>query len=271
MRFGVRAPHFLKPPGSAAHSNGPVLDDEILSDREVSAVIESNGGSVVKEMSIQNVDRSVGGRIAGAIASKHGDDGFKGEIKLSFVGSAGQSFGVWNTSGVHLRVEGDCNDYVGKGINGGTIVAIKPEDSSFSSEQNVIAGNTCLYGATGGQVFLSGRVGERFGIRNAGCEAVIEGSGDHLGEYMTNGVIIALGTVGRNVGAGMSGGLLYIYDPEEKGLQLNADNRRNAFRITARAGQEQLKSLIQRPGCVETFWASGFRVWVFGFRLRQRL
>ena len=114
MRFGVRAPHFLKPPGSAAHSNGPVLDDEILSDREVSAVIESNGGSVVKEMSIQNVDRSVGGRIAGAIASKHGDDGFKGEIKLSFVGSAGQSFGVWNTSGVHLRVEGDCNDYVEK-------------------------------------------------------------------------------------------------------------------------------------------------------------
>lgn len=232
--------------GSAAHSNGPVLDDEILSDREVAAVIESNGGSVVKEMSIQNVDRSVGGRIAGAIASKHGDDGFKGEIKLSFVGSAGQSFGVWNTSGVHLRVEGDCNDYVGKGINGGTIVAIKPQDSSFSSEQNVIAGNTCLYGATGGQVFLSGRVGERFGIRNAGCEAVIEGSGDHLGEYMTNGVIIALGTVGRNVGAGMSGGLLYIYDPEEKGLQLNADNRRNAFRVTARAGQEQLKSLIQR-------------------------
>ena len=94
---------------------------------------------------------------------------------------------------------------------------------------------------------MSGRVGERFGIRNAGCEAVIEGSGDHLGEYMTNGVIVALGTVGRNVGAGMSGGLLYIYDPEEKGLQLNADNGRNAFRVTARAGQGQLKSLIQRP------------------------
>ncbi|CAE7769716.1 gltB [Symbiodinium sp. CCMP2592] len=232
--------------GSAAHSNGPVLDDEILSDPAVSAVIESNSGSVCKAMSIQNVNRSVGGRIAGAIASKYGDDGFKGEIELSFVGSAGQSFGVWNTSGVHLRVEGDCNDYVGKGINGGTIVATKPQDSFFSSEQNVIAGNTCLYGATGGQVFLSGRVGERFGIRNAGCEAVIEGSGDHLGEYMTNGVIVALGTVGRNVGAGMSGGLLYIYDPEEKGLQLNADNRRNAFRVTARAGHDQLKSLIQR-------------------------
>ena len=183
-----------------------MLDDEILSDPAVSAVIESNSGSACKEMSIQNVSRSVGGRIAGVIASKYGDDGFKGEIELSFVGSAGQSFGVWNTSGVHLRVEGDCNDYVGKGINGGTIVAVQPQDSFFSSEHNVIAGNTCLYGATGGQVFLSGRVGERFGIRNAGCEAVIEGSGDHLGEYMTNGVIVALGTVGRNVGAGMSGG-----------------------------------------------------------------
>ena len=117
--FKIRTFHFLKLRGSAAHSNGPVLDDEILSDPAVSAVLESNSGSACKEMSIQNVNRSVGGRIAGVIASKYGDDGFKGEIELSFVGSAGQSFGVWNTSGVHLRVEGDCNDYVGKGINGG--------------------------------------------------------------------------------------------------------------------------------------------------------
>ena len=233
---------------SPAHSNGPVLDDEILADPDVAAVIDGNSGSVHKQMNIENVNRSVGGRIAGVIASKYGDHGFQGEIELSFVGSAGQSFGVWNTSGMCLRVTGDCNDYVGKGINGGTIVAVKPLESSFPSDKNVIAGNTCLYGATGGQVFLNGVVGERFGIRNAGCEAVIEGSGDHLGEYMTNGVIVALGAVGRNVGAGMSGGLLYIYDPEDEGLEMNADNSRNVFRVTAPAGQEQLRSLIQRLG-----------------------
>ena len=108
--------------------------------------------------------------------------GFQGRIELNFNGSAGQSFGVWNTSGVFLKVVGDCNDYVGKGMNGGRIVAVAPEASTFVAEENVIAGNTCLYGATGGEVFLNGRVGERFGVRNAGCHAVVEGAGDHLGE-----------------------------------------------------------------------------------------
>merc|ERR1719323_248090 len=102
-------------------------------------------------------------------------------------------------------------------MNGGTITADPPDGSNFESQNNVIAGNTCLYGATGGQVFLSGRCGERFGVRNAGCEAVIEGAGDPLGEYMTNGVIVSLGHVGRNIGAGMSGGLIYVYDPEDEG------------------------------------------------------
>ncbi|CAK9093820.1 unnamed protein product [Durusdinium trenchii] len=229
---------------SAAHSNGPVLDDDILEVSKVAKVIEENSGKVEMSMDIQNTNRALGGRIAGTIASKYGDHGFKGEIHLNFTGSAGQSFGAWNTSGVLLQVTGDCNDYVGKGMNGGTIVAIAPPESSFPSQENVIAGNTCLYGATGGEVFFNGRVGERFGVRNAGCRAVIEGAGDHLGEYMTNGVIVALGRVGRNVAAGMSGGLLYIYEGER--MDLNADNARNVFRVTSEAGEKQLKELVEK-------------------------
>ncbi|CAJ1415503.1 unnamed protein product [Effrenium voratum] len=229
-----------------AHSNGPVLDEEILAEEEVAKVIEENGGRAQLAMDIRNTHRSVGGRIAGVIAARHGDYGFQGEVHLNFAGSAGQSFGVWNTGGVFLKVTGDCNDYVGKGMNGGCIVAVKPEESSFAAQENVIAGNTCLYGATGGEVFLSGRVGERFGVRNAGCRAVVEGAGDHLAEYMTNGVIVALGRIGRNVGAGMSGGLLYIYEPEDKGIQLNADNEANAFRVTSELGRAQLKELVEK-------------------------
>lgn len=231
---------------STAHSNGPVLDDEILADTEVAQLIDNNEGTVEKEFAVCNIDRSVAGRVAGVVASKHGDDGFKGTLKLNFTGSAGQSLGVFNTQGVHIRVTGDCNDYVGKSMSGGSIVCVPPEGSSFDSSENVIAGNTCLYGATGGEVFLNGRVGERFGVRNAGCHAVIEGSGDHMGEYMTNGVIVALGDVGRNVAAGMSGGLLYIYDPEGNGLKMNDDNKSNIFRVTSSAAQEQLQGLIQK-------------------------
>jgi len=231
---------------SSAHSNGPVLDDELLADAEIAQLIESNSGTVKKEAAVTNIDRSVGGRIAGAIASKYGDYSFKGEMKLDFKGSAGQSFGVFNTQGMHLRVTGECNDYVGKSMNGGTIVCVPPEGSSFEAQDNVIAGNTCLYGATGGEIFLNGRVGERFGVRNAGCHAVIEGSGDHIGEYMTNGVIVALGNVGRNIAAGMSGGLIYMYDPKDQGLQVHVDNERNVFRVTSAAGQDQLQALVQK-------------------------
>eukprot|EP00442_Polarella_glacialis_P025026 CAMPEP_0115070112 /NCGR_PEP_ID=MMETSP0227-20121206/12932_1 /TAXON_ID=89957 /ORGANISM="Polarella glacialis, Strain CCMP 1383" /LENGTH=1705 /DNA_ID=CAMNT_0002456589 /DNA_START=111 /DNA_END=5228 /DNA_ORIENTATION=- len=229
-----------------AHSNGPVLDDDILADPEVAKIIETNSGSVTINLPIRNINRSVGGRIAGDIATLHGDYGFNGELKLNFTGSAGQSFGVFNIKGVHLHVTGECNDYVGKGMNGGTLVCVPPPDSQFAAADNVIAGNTCLYGATGGEVFLHGRAGERFGVRNAGCHAVIEGSGDHLGEYMTNGVIVALGHVGRNVGAGMSGGLLYLYDPQDKGVQMNSDNARNVFRVTSSAGVDQLRGLVQK-------------------------
>jgi len=230
-----------------AHSNGPVLDDEILADPEVAKVIEENDGKVKMSMDIRNTNRSLGGRLAGTIAARYGDHGFKGELHLDFTGSAGQSFGVWNTGGVFLKVTGDCNDYVGKGMNGGRILAVAPESSSFASQENVIAGNTCLYGATGGEVFFNGTVGERFGVRNAGCSAVVEGAGDHLGEYMTNGVIVALGDVGRNVAAGMSGGILYLYsEADDDRPEINRDNVQNIFRVTSEAGEKQLKELVEK-------------------------
>jgi len=231
---------------SSAHSNGPTLDDELLQDNRVVNIINDNVGTLEKNLEIRNINRSVGGRLAGAIARKHGDTGFNGELKLNFKGAAGQSFGVWNIQGVHLKVEGELNDYVGKGMNGGSIIAVPPTKSTFDPNVNIIAGNTCLYGAIGGEVFLNGRVGERFGVRNGGCRAVVEGAGDHLGEYMTNGVIVSLGRIGRNVGAGMSGGLLYVYDPEDEGLQMHSDNVRNLFRVTSEAGQQELKDLVQK-------------------------
>jgi len=231
---------------SPAHANGPVLDDDILGQPEIRQLLEQNSGSVQKELDICNTDRSVGGRIAGAIARKHGNYGFHGELNLTFSGSAGQSFGVWNIQGVNLRVIGECNDYVAKGMCGGTIVVSPHSDSTFKAEDNVIAGNTCLYGATGGEVFLNGRAGERFGVRNAGCHAIIEGAGDHLGEYMTNGIVVSLGRIGRNVGAGMSGGLIYVYDPEDQGLLMNELNAQNVFRVTSQAGEQQLRDLIEK-------------------------
>jgi len=233
-----------------AHSNGTVFDDLVVNDPEFRTFVQKNNGVFEQEHTITNTDRAVGGRISGAIAREHGDDGFQGTLNLKFKGAAGQSFGVFNIKGLHLRMEGEVNDYMGKGMNGGSITIFPPSGSAFAGEQSemAIAGNTCLYGATGGRVFVSGRVGERFGVRNAGVQAVIEGSGDHLGEYMTNGVIVALGSTGRNIGAGMSGGLLYLYDPMDqiKSYELvNQDNSDNADRVVSPDGEQQLKELIE--------------------------
>lgn len=224
------------------HSNGAVLDDDILADSEIKQAIEQQG-TVSKTYRIVNTDRSVGARIAGVIAQKYGNDGFEGEIKLNFQGAAGQSFGAFNLPGVNLHLEGEANDYVGKGIYGGEIVIVPPQNANYQPEDNAIIGNTCLYGATGGVLYANGRAGERFAVRNSTAKAVIEGAGDHLCEYMTGGVIVVLGSVGRNVGAGMTGGLAYILDPSlpEK---LNPEIVK-IQRVGTAAGAEQLKSLIE--------------------------
>ncbi len=154
--------------------------------------------------------------LSGEIAGKYGDEGLPDNdvIKVTFKGSAGQSFGAFLARGVMFRLEGDANDYVGKGLSGGRIVIVPPKGTVFKPEDNIIAGNTILYGATSGEIFINGRVGERFCVRNSGASAVVEGVGDHCCEYMTGGRTVVLGPTGRNFAAGMSGGVAYVYDPE---------------------------------------------------------
>jgi glutamate synthase (ferredoxin) len=160
------------------------------------------------------VHRTVGAMLSGAIARKHGSKGLPEDtIRISFNGSAGQSFGAFLAKGVSLTLEGDANDYVGKGLSGGKIVVFPPKDATYPPEENIVIGNTVLYGATSGEAYFSGVAGERFAVRNSGATAVVEGVGDHGCEYMTNGTVVVLGKTGRNFAAGMSGGIAYVYDP----------------------------------------------------------
>ena len=161
---------------------------------------------------ISNTDRSVGANVSGEIASRYGEDGLSGSLNLNFMGSAGQSFGCWNANGLNITLNGDANDYVGKGMNGGKIIIKNDADFAINDEKTILAGNTCLYGATGGEVYISGSVGERFAVRNSGAKAVIEGAGDHCCEYMTGGHVTILGDVGLNFAAGMTGGFAYVLD-----------------------------------------------------------
>ncbi len=162
-----------------------------------------------------NCDRSIGARLSGEIAKRHGNLGLSdAPITLELKGTAGQSLGVWNAGGLHIRLEGDANDYVGKGMAGGQITIFPPKGSPFASQDTAIIGNTCLYGATGGKLFAAGTAGERFAVRNSGAQAVIEGAGDHCCEYMTGGLVTVLGHTGLNFGAGMTGGFAYVLDLE---------------------------------------------------------
>ncbi|MDT8397544.1 MAG: glutamate synthase large subunit [Pseudomonadales bacterium] len=163
-----------------------------------------------------NFNRSIGARLSGEIARRHGNQGMaENPITLHLRGSIGQSFGVWNAGGLIMKLEGDANDYVGKGMAGGKLVIVPPAGSSFNTRETTIIGNTCLYGATGGKLFAAGMAGERFGVRNSGAQAVVEGAGDHCCEYMTGGLITILGNTGHNFGAGMTGGFAYVLDLEK--------------------------------------------------------
>ena len=189
---------------------GSPLDDQILND--IGSAIE-DGRTFQGSYEILNRDRTVGGRISGRIAQVHGDGGLPpGSIDLIFRGSAGQSFGAWLASGVRLNLIGEANDYVAKGMSGGEITVCPPPGSRFLEQKATLVGNTVLYGATGGDLFVAGGAGERFGVRNSGGRAVVEGVGDHACEYMTRGVVVILGDTGRNLGAGMSNGMAYVLD-----------------------------------------------------------
>ena len=175
------------------------------------AIEAKSGGEFV--YAVTNCDRSIGARLSGEIAKRHGNQGMsEAPIQLKLTGTAGQSFGVWNAGGLHMDLEGDANDYVGKGMTGGRLVIRPPRGSVFKTQETSIVGNTCLYGATGGKLFAAGTAGERFGVRNSGAMAVVEGAGDHCCEYMTGGLITVLGSTGYNFGAGMTGGFAYVLD-----------------------------------------------------------
>ena len=194
------------------HGLNQALDHQLIA--KAKPALESKT-PVTGKFAIRNVHRTVGAMLGGEIARRYGSDGLPdGTINFRFEGSAGQSFGAFVPSGVTLELEGDANDYLGKGLSGGRIIAYPPKTSSFLPEESILVGNVVLYGATSGEVFLNGIAGERFAVRNSGAVAVVEGVGDHGCEYMTNGTVIVLGSTGRNFAAGMSGGVAYVYDDQ---------------------------------------------------------
>ena len=209
-----RRPKAVYPPNPAHSGKVDPLALQMAEDVRVPLL---EGASVVREYAVRNINRSLGARAAGVVAERRGNRGLEGATaEFRFTGSAGQSFGAFLTHGIRLVLEGEANDYVGKGMGGGDIVIRPPDGSRFASGENVILGNAALYGATAGRLFAAGRAGERFAVRNSGAIAVVEGVGDHACEYMTGGLAVILGETGRNFGAGMTNGLAFVLDQGAK-------------------------------------------------------
>ena len=192
------------------HDLEGILDEQLIANSQKAIV---DGEEVNLDFAIRNTNRAVGTMLSGIIAEKYGEDGLPDNtINVKFKGSAGQSFGAFLVKGVGFKLEGETNDYFAKGLSGGRISILPPIRSNFNAEDNIIAGNTGLYGATSGELYINGQVGERFAVRNSGAIAVVEGAGDHCCEYMTGGRVVVLGPTGRNFAAGMSGGVAYVWD-----------------------------------------------------------
>ena len=214
------------------HGLHKALDHQLIA--QAQAAID-NGTPVEINLPVRNANRTVGAMLSGRVAQKYGEDGLPDDtIKINLQGSGGQSFGAFLAPGVSINLAGDTNDYMGKGIGGGRIVIVPPEGSGFVAEDNIIIGNVALYGATGGDVFIRGRAGERFAVRNSGARAVVEGVGDHGCEYMTGGVVAVIGSAGRNFGAGMSGGIAFVHDPD------------GDFHIRFNDGMADLEDLVEQ-------------------------
>lgn len=229
---------------NSVHSNGFVLDDQLLNDSQFMQAIDKHT-DITKNMPIMNTDRCVGARISGVIVKKYGLNNFNGNLQVNFNGTAGQSFGAFISKGMYLNLQGEANDYVGKGMNGGEIIISSSSNSAVDVAHNFIIGNTCLYGATGGYLFVHGQAGERFAVRNSAAQAVIEGVGDHACEYMTGGLIVILGPAGRNIGAGMTGGLAYFLDEENTLLSKLNTEIIKAQKIMTKEAEQQLKNMIE--------------------------
>ena len=241
---GVRSEKPLHCVGSNdPFDNGPL--NLLLVEKCAAMVKHKTGGRL--NLPIRNTDRSVGARLSGLIASLHGNQGMASDpIELQFNGTAGQSFGVWNAGGLHMSLQGDANDYVGKGMTGGQLAIYPPKGCSFAKDNATIIGNTCLYGATGGRLYAAGRAGERFAVLNSCAIAVIEGTGDNCCEYMTGGVVLVLGQTGVNFGAGMTGGFAYLYDEhDDLSLRVNGELV-ELLEVSTPILQEHLRSLIHQ-------------------------
>ena len=226
--------------------NDKPLDLELI--KEAKKVLDSGKGECKISKPVVNTNRSVGTQLSNAIVVRHGREGLPGgSIEVSLKGTAGQSFGAFMIKTLRLNLEGECNDYVGKGMCGGELVIFPPKESKFNPHENIIVGNTCLYGATSGLLLANGMGGERFAVRNSGANAVVEGLGEHGCEYMTGGTIVVLGEVGRNFGAGMTGGRAFIYD-EKKNFNIRYNPDDILFDSLPLAGQEEkdLKNFIQQ-------------------------
>jgi glutamate synthase domain-containing protein 3 len=206
-------------PRRRSRAQVPVLDDAL--DWELvqtcTPALERGESVTLGPVPVRNVNRTVGGILSGEIARRHGAEGLpEGTVEISFSGSAGQRFAAWLAPGVTFSLRGETNDYTGKGLSGGVVSVRPPEKARFRAEENMIVGNTVLYGAIAGRAFFRGLAGERFAVRNSGACAVVEGVGDHGCEYMTGGRVVVLGRTGRNFAAGMSGGIAYVYDVDRR-------------------------------------------------------
>jgi glutamate synthase domain-containing protein 3 len=226
------------------HALERALDNDLI--KLCSAALDHKS-RVRVDLPISNTNRTVGTMLSGEVARRYGADGLPEDtIQIKFTGSAGQSFGTFLAKGISFTLEGDANDYLGKGISGGRIVAYPPTNSTFIPEENILVGNTVLYGATGGEVYLRGVAGERFAVRNSGAKAVVEGVGDHGCEYMTGGVVVVLGRIGRNFAAGMSGGIAYVLDEQDCFASLCNQSMVDLEPVVDSNDIETLKTLIER-------------------------
>jgi glutamate synthase (NADPH/NADH) large chain len=196
---------------------------------------------------IENTRRTVGGRLSGEVARRYGEEGLPdGTIRIDFEGVAGQSFGAWLTRGITFDLQGTTNDYVGKGLSGGRIAVYPSENVSYDPEKSIVVGNVALYGATAGEAYFRGYAGERFAIRNSGAETVVEGVGKHGCEYMTGGVVVVLGPTGRNFAAGMSGGIAYVLDEEDRFEKLYNPEMVDLEAVESEENVSHLRELIER-------------------------
>jgi glutamate synthase (NADPH) large chain len=249
------APQFCVAPSNAPFDKGELAERMV---RDMRAAIDGKSGGEWR-YEVKNFNRSIGARLSGEIARRWGNYGMEeAPLVVRLTGNVGQSFGVWNAGGLHLHLEGDANDYVGKGMAGGKIVLRPPRAARIVAKDTIIMGNTCLYGATGGELYAAGMAGERFAVRNSGALAVVEGSGDHCCEYMTGGVVCVLGRTGVNFGAGFTGGFAYVLDLERDFVDRYNHELIDISRIHAEAMQSHLQHL---QGLIEQHVAETGSAW----------